>query len=151
MHNELKSKLVTQNFHLFGSGCYHINSCICLNPKWTFLNFFVLVVLPWLPLTHLVIFLGRVHLHSSFIFTSPLVISYSISIMARGALCFMDGVFLGVPLLPFTHFGTSFKINQQWMKEKNISLRCFCLYKFSAFWNASFEEMPLLFKVRTIE
>jgi hypothetical protein len=77
------------------------------------LEFFVLFVLPWLPLTHLVISLGRLHLHLGFLFTSPLVISYFISIMARGALCFMGGAFLGVPLLPFTHLGTSFKISQQ--------------------------------------
>jgi hypothetical protein len=102
-------------------------------------------------LTHLVISLGRLHLHSSFLFTSPLVISYSISIMARGALCFMGGVFLGVPLLPFIHLGTYFKISQQWMKQKNMFLRCFRLYKSSAFWNASSKETPLLFKVNIVE
>jgi hypothetical protein len=133
MYNKLKGKLVTQNFHLFESGCYHINIAFA----WTQSEhswIYVLFVFPWLPRTHLVISLSRLHLHSGFLFTSPSVISYSISIMGRGALCFMGGVFLGVPLLPFTHLGTSFKISQHWMKQKNISLRCFCLYKFSAFW-----------------
>jgi hypothetical protein len=151
MHNELKGKLVTQKFHFFESGCYHINSCICLGTQSEHSWIFVLFVLPWHPWPiWSFLWVGYTCIRL-FLFTSPLVISYSISIMARGAFCFMGGVFLGVPLLPFTHLGTSFQISQQWMKQKNMFLRCLWLYKSSAFWNASSKETPLLFKVSIVE